>query len=91
MAATHRTRVRLPASGPPTIPFFFHYNKPLTQRTGKVVMTLHYNGACHYVNYLVCRCRTYSRTRKHSPRFVMAGRAREIIIRAGTALIVGDK
>lgn len=60
--------------------FFFHYNKPRSARSGHPVLSLHYQGACHYVSNVVCEVRTQGRVRKQQPRFVMVGKAASIEI-----------
>lgn len=58
--------------------FFFHFNKPASQRAGKPQISLHYKGACHIVDNLVCNVPTWGRLSKRQPRFVMVGDAAEI-------------
>lgn len=67
--------------------FYFHYNKPATQRYDKVTLSLHYDGACHLVSNINCNVPTMGRTRKTTPRFVMAGKANSFSIVSGVATI----
>jgi hypothetical protein len=54
--------------------FWFHYNKPESQRSGEPKMTVHYRGECHLVDHIVCGVSVSSRKRTSQPRLVMAGR-----------------
>lgn len=68
--------------------FFFHYNKPLSLRRKKPMISVHWKGACIFVEQLVCNVTASSRTNaKRQPRFVMAGFATNIIVRDKTAVI----
>jgi hypothetical protein len=53
--------------------FFYHYNKPASQRSGKVQVSVHVGDKCHIVDNVVCEVATKGRIRKTQPRFVMAG------------------
>jgi hypothetical protein len=66
--------------------FWFHYNKPETQRRGHPVMTVHYRGACHMVRAVSCEVPVATRERTIQPRVVMAGRGSVEIV-DGTAYI----
>ena len=66
--------------------FFFHYNKPASQKQGRPVMTVHYKGMCHMVHAVSCEVPVASRERKSQPRVVMAGRG-SVEICNGTAYI----
>lgn len=67
--------------------FFFHFNKPLSQKKGKPVISLHYKEQCCFVDNVVCSVTTKGRVRKRQPRFVMCGRAHAISIQDGVAYI----
>lgn len=54
--------------------FWFHYNKPETQRAGSPKISVHYRGQCHIVDSIVCRVPITSRSRSRQPRLVIAGR-----------------
>ena len=58
--------------------FFFHYNKPLSQKWGRNVMSIHYKGACLFVESLTCNVPTSTRDRKSQPRCVITGKANNI-------------
>lgn len=58
--------------------FFFHYNKPLSQKWGKNVLSVHWKGACHFVEGLKCNVPIATRNRKTQPRCVMSGKAKRI-------------
>lgn len=68
--------------------FFFHYNKPATQKAGKPQLSVHYKGKCHVVDALDCRVPCYSHINKEQPRLVMKGTAIEIRISNNEALII---
>lgn len=67
--------------------FFFHYNKPASKQQGIPVISLHYRGACHLVNNLVCEVPTKGKINKRQPFFVMTGKAENIQIEDGMAHI----
>lgn len=67
--------------------FFFHYNKPATQRAGTPKMSVHWRGACHIVDNVVCNVPSQSKQRKRQPRVVMAGKAESMTVRDGIAYI----
>ena len=67
--------------------FFFHYNKPLTQRKGRVTLSVHHDGVCHFVNNIDCRVQTVGRVRKRQPFFVMTGKCKSLIIKNGVAVL----
>lgn len=60
--------------------FFFHFNKPASQKAGKPQITLHASGKCLVVDNVVCNVPVAGRLRKEQPRFVMAGKAANIVI-----------
>lgn len=55
--------------------FFFHYNKPLSKRLGRNVLSIHYKNACYFVESLACSVAIATRHRKTQPRCVIAGKA----------------
>lgn len=67
--------------------FFFHYNKPESQRRGKVTVSVHYKGACHLVDSVVCNVPTQGKSRSRQPRFVMTGKASDLQIKDGVAVL----
>jgi hypothetical protein len=68
--------------------FYFHYNKPASQKAGEPRLSLHFQNACHIVPKIDCRVKINSRNRKSQPHCVMAGEARKITIKKEKALIV---
>lgn len=60
--------------------FFFHFNKPETLRRGRPTISVHFKGACHLVDNIVCRVPTTGRVRNTSPKFVMTGKAQDVEI-----------
>jgi hypothetical protein len=67
--------------------FYFHFNKPATQRAGKVQVSLHYQGTCYILDNIECNVPVRGRVRKTQPRFVMAGKAETVKIKKGVAVI----
>jgi len=61
--------------------FFYHYNKPATQKTGKPSLTLHINNACHVIDGTLfqvhCPCESKVYPNKQ-PRLVMRGWCSEV-------------
>jgi hypothetical protein len=74
------------------ITFWFHFNKPKTQQTGEVTVSLHYDDRCHFVKNVVLNNvgQLRGRIRKSQPRFAMVGKAKRIkVSREGIATIEG--
>ena len=71
----------------PVSRFFFHFNKPATQRAGRPQVSVHIQGACHIVDNVKCRVSTEGRIRSRQPRFVMVGRANSWRIENGVMTI----
>ena len=68
--------------------FFFHYNKPASQRSGKQQISVHYNKTCHIVDNIVCKVFTEGRLRNTQPKFVMIGKCNSLTIENGIATIL---
>ncbi len=60
--------------------FWYHYNKPASNKAGRPQVTLHYNGQCLIIDHIKCGVPTYSRARNTQPRWVMCGKANDITI-----------
>jgi hypothetical protein len=69
--------------------FWFHYNKPASRKMGAPVLTLHYQGACHFVRRIDCRVPVQTRERKRQPHLVMAGKG-NVTISSNTAVIEAE-
>lgn len=67
--------------------FFFHYNRPQSQRAGHPMLSVHHAGVCHIVRNVRVLVPTEGRLRRTQPRFVMAGKCREVVIKDGVATI----
>ena len=67
--------------------FFLHYNKPLSQQRGCMMMTVHHAGVCHMVRHVVCSVPTRSRERRVQPRCVIEGLATAVRVEGETAHI----
>jgi hypothetical protein len=61
--------------------FYFHYNKPSSQRTGKTQVSVHFNNTCHIVDNVICEVPTTGKISKRQPRFVMKGKAKKLTIK----------
>ena len=53
--------------------FFFHYNKPKSKQEGCPIISLHYDGACHFAKNVVVNTPTQGKIRNRQPFFVMEG------------------
>lgn len=62
--------------------FWFHYNKPASKQAGHPVLTVHWQGRCHFVRHIQCHVPVQTRERKSQPHVVVAGR--------GNVAICGD-
>lgn len=54
--------------------FYYHYNKPQSQKMGKPQISLHYNKTCYIVDNIVCNVPTFGYLKKTQPRFVVKGK-----------------
>lgn len=68
--------------------FFFHYNKPASQRSGKQQISVHYKNTCFIVDNVICEVPSQGRLRNTQPRFVMAGKCNDVTIKNNIAQIV---
>ena len=59
--------------------FFFHYNKPASRSANAPKMTVHYKGACHVVDHIVCNVSTRTHHNKRQPHVVLKGKANNIL------------
>ena len=69
------------------ITFFYHYNKPMSQKCGKPVISIHYKNRCIMVDNIVIKTNTWSHVRKTQPRLVIKGKAVDITVENGIAYI----
>ncbi len=60
--------------------FFFHYNKPASQRAKKPQISVHYDKTCYIVDNIECHVPTEGRIRKRQPYFVMVGKCTSFIL-----------
>lgn len=56
--------------------FFYHYNKPQSQRAGTPKLSFHYKGVCHIVDGVSISVPTKTEVRKTQPRIVVVGYAK---------------
>lgn len=59
--------------------FFFHYNKPASRTANAPKMTVHYKGACHIVDHIICDVSTHTHHNKRQPHVVLKGKAHDIL------------
>ena len=67
--------------------FFYHYNKPASQKAGKPQLTLHFRKSCYLVDGIVCSIKTWSHNRNRQPRLVIKGNSEKIEIKNRIAYI----
>jgi hypothetical protein len=67
--------------------FFFHYNKPQTQRDGRVRMSVHVANTCYYTDAVRCDVTCQSKENKTQPRLVMKGSCNKLVIEDGLIII----
>ena len=68
--------------------FFFHYNKPLSKKHKKPIISIHYQKQCLYVENVVCSVPTRGKIRNKQPYFVMCGKATNILVKEKIAYII---
>jgi len=67
--------------------FWFHYNKQMSKKHNKTILTLHYKKTCHYIENIIINVPTWGHFKKDQPRFVIKGNANNIEIIDGIAKI----
>lgn len=67
--------------------FYFHYNKPATQRAGKIQVSIHIDKKCHIVDNVVCDVSTKGHLKKTQARFVMRGKCNDFEIKDNIAFL----
>lgn len=67
--------------------FFFHYNKPASQKVKKPQVTIHYNKTCYIVDNIECNVKTHGRIRNVQPKFVMCGKCEKFEIVDGVGVL----
>lgn len=67
--------------------FWFHYNKPKSQKEKKPQISIHYKSKCIIVDNLYCKVITNGKIRKTQPFFVMEGKCKNIEIIDNKAFI----
>jgi hypothetical protein len=58
--------------------FWYHYNKPLSKKMGKPIMTVHYRDKCYATEKIVCNAATETHRRKRQPFMVVRGWTKDI-------------
>ena len=71
----------------PKYSFFFHYNKPASVQARSNRLSVHYRKVCHVVESIDCRVPVKTKNRNSQPRCVMTGKAKDLTIVNGIAII----
>ena len=56
-----------------------HYNKPMHQKIGIDIMTVHFKNECRFVKSIQCDGGFHTHNRKQQPRMIIKGKTRGII------------
>jgi hypothetical protein len=67
--------------------FFYHYNKPASQKWGRPMLTVHWQGKCHLVGGVFCYVPTETHIRSTQPRCVVRGKAKSVTFEGSVAVI----
>lgn len=67
--------------------FYFHFNKPQTQISNKTIWSLHFDNKCHYVEQIISKVPSKTRSRKYQPKAIVSGSYNNITIKDGVATI----
>lgn len=67
--------------------FFFHFNKPESLRQKKTLWSVHWKGACHITERIVCNVPCESKANKRQPYAVMRGFATNVTVEDGRVVI----
>lgn len=67
--------------------FFYHYNKPLSQQKGCMMMSVHFRNQCHFARAIDVRVPSKSKERAKQPRCVMEGYATAVTVEGDTIII----
>lgn len=67
--------------------FFYHFNKPMTQKTGEVMWSIHFRNKCYFVKDISCMVPTVTKTNKKQPKGVVQGFCKEVLIKESVAII----
>ena len=60
--------------------FFFHYNKPASQKSGSNKISVHFKKKCYIVDNVVVKVPTFGHSNKTQPRFVMKGKCNNVTV-----------
>ncbi len=67
--------------------FFYHYNKPYSQKMGETYWSVHFKDVCYFVKGIDCRVPTQSKNQKIQPRAIMIGFANKVELQNSIAII----
>lgn len=68
--------------------FWFHFNRPASQKAGAVRWSVHFGGQCMIVKDVHCDVACRSHAGKRQPRAVMRGWCRNVIVVKEVAVIL---
>lgn len=60
--------------------FWFHYNKPASQKYNSPKLTVHHKKTCYIVDEIQCNVKTFTHRRKEQPILVVKGKCKDISI-----------
>ena len=67
--------------------FFFHYNKPASQKAKRAQISVHFNKTCYIVDNIICSRPTFGKINERAPKFIMKGKCNRLKIDKGIAII----
>lgn len=67
--------------------FWFHYNKPLSKKHGKNILTVHYNKTCYFVENIECSVPIKTKHNKTQPHCVLKGSCQNFAVQDNVCYI----
>lgn len=68
--------------------FFFHFNKPMSQKTGEVIWSLHFRNQCYILRDILCTVPVETKRNKRQPKGVVQGFCQDVIVVDNVAKII---
>lgn len=68
--------------------FFYHFNKPMTKKSGYVHWSIHFRNKCYIVRSIECNVNTQTKENKTQPLGVVIGFASNILVNKDKATIL---
>ncbi len=59
--------------------FFYHYNKPLSQKLGEVIWSVHFKDTCYFTRKIECWVPCESKSNRTQPYATMIGFADQVV------------